>query len=211
MAEFATATSKLRNIEPAISIFGSARLTEADPYYQKAMTVAFRLSEAGFSVITGGGPGIMEAANRGAYAGPLPSVGLNIALPHEQISNKFQDISLNFHYFFARKTMFAQFALAYVAFPGGFGTFDELSECLTLIQTGKTRKVPVILVGRDFWQGAIDWIRDQVLARGMVSEAEMALVTLVEEPDEVIDAIFEFYRERDLTPTPEELARMSFL
>ncbi len=130
MAEFATATSKLRNVGPAVSIFGSARLKEDSPYYQKAMTTARLLSDAGLSVITGGGPGIMEAANRGAYAGPAMSIGLNIALPHEQASNTFQDIDLDFHYFFTRKTMFARFAIAYVGFPGGFGTLDELTECL---------------------------------------------------------------------------------
>ncbi|MCL2308353.1 MAG: TIGR00730 family Rossman fold protein [Proteobacteria bacterium] len=202
MAEFALAAEKLRHIAPAISIFGSARLPPDHPYCQKTEIIARKLSDAGFAVISGGGPGIMEAANRGAFPGRSPSVGLNILLPHEQRSNEFQDISLNFRYFFARKMMFVRFASAYVVLPGGFGTLDELTECMTLVQTGKARRIPVILVGGEFWRGFLDWMRGPLVDWGMVSPEELDLLQIIEDPDDIVKAIFDFY-EADLKPTPE--------
>ena len=159
MSEFVEAAQRLAEIRPAVSIFGSARTPPESPYYQLTETVARRLSDAGFSVISGGGPGIMEAANKGAYQGRSPSVGLNIQLPHEQRANNYQDISQTFRHFFARKYMFVRFASAYVVMPGGFGTLDELLEALTLIQTGKSQKIPIILVHEPFWRGLVDWFK----------------------------------------------------
>src|SRR5512141_1259696 len=160
MAEFVEATERLASIRPAVSIFGSARTPPDHAYYMQTEDIARKLSDAGFSVVSGGGPGIMEAANKGAYFGKSPSVGLNIQLPNEQLSNRYQDISLTFHHFFARKVSFVKFATAYVVLPGGFGTLDELSEALTLVQTGKTRKMPIILVHSPFWSGLLGWFRD---------------------------------------------------
>src|ERR1700722_3492753 len=184
MAEFAIATENLRGIRPAVSMFGSARIKSDHPYYEKAERIARLLSDAGFSVISGGGPGLMEAANRGGHAGRSPAVGLNIMLPNEQAGNAYQDVGINFRYFFARKMMFVRFASAYVVLPGGFGTVDELTECLTLVQTGKTRKIPIILVGGDFWKGLIDWMRDKLVGEHMISAADMDLMTMIEEPEE---------------------------
>src|SRR4029453_9151214 len=153
MSEFVEATERLSAIRPAVSIFGSARTPQDHPYYILAHEIARQLSDAGFSVVSGGGPGLMEAANKGAYLGRSPSVGLNIQLPHEQAGNPYQDISQTFHHFFARKVMFVKFATAWVIMPGGFGTLDELMEALTLVQTGKTRRMPIILVHEPFWRG----------------------------------------------------------
>ena len=153
MAEFALATERLRGLRPAVSMFGSSRIGQGHPYYETTAKIARLLSDAGFAVISGGGPGLMEAANRGAFAGRSPAIGLNILLPHEQGGNEFQDVSFDFRYFFARKMMFVRWASAYVVLPGGFGTLDELSECLTLVQTGKSRKIPIILVGGAFGRG----------------------------------------------------------
>ncbi len=165
MAEFAAATERLRGVRPAVSMFGSARIKPGHPYYEKAERIARLLSDAGFAVISGGGPGLMEAANRGAFAGKSPAIGLNILLPHEKGGNEYQDVGFDFRYFFARKMMFVRFASAYVVLPGGFGTLDELSECLTLVQTGKSRRIPIILVGGDFWGGLVDWMRDNARRR----------------------------------------------
>ena len=151
-----------------MSIFGSARTPPDDKYYLLTEQIARQLSDAGFSVISGGGPGIMEAANKGAYFGKSPSVGLNIQLPHEQHNNPYQDISQTFSHFFARKVMFVKFASAYVVMPGGFGTMDELMEALTLVQTGKTRKIPIILVHEPFWRGLVDWFKNTLVAEGMI-------------------------------------------
>src|SRR3954464_12420498 len=204
MAEFVQATEKLAAIRPAVSFFGSARTDAGHPYYALGEETARLLSDAGFSVISGGGPGIMEAANKGAYAGKSPSVGLNIQLPHEQDSNRYQDISQNFHYFFARKVMFVKFATAYVVFPGGFGTLDELMEALTLVQTGKTRKMPIILVHEPFWRGMIEWCRERVAAEGMIDSTDIDLVQVCNEPQQVVDAIFAFYEKRGFEPSPAE-------
>jgi len=208
MAEFAAATERLRGLRPAVSMFGSARIKEGHPYYEKAETIARLLSDAGFSVISGGGPGLMEAANRGAFAGKSPAIGLNILLPHEKGGNDFQDVSFDFRYFFARKMMFVRWASAYVVLPGGFGTLDELSECLTLVQTGKSRKIPIILVGRAFWQGLTDWIGNTLVAEHMISEKDLGLMQILEEPAEIVEAIFSFYENRGFTPTREEREKM---
>jgi uncharacterized protein (TIGR00730 family) len=208
MAEFAVATERLRGIRPAVSLFGSARIVPSHAYYQKAERIARLLSDAGFSVISGGGPGLMEAVNRGAHAGRSPAIGLNIVLPHEQAGNAFQDVGINFRYFFARKMMFVRFASAYVVLPGGFGTIDELTECLTLVQTGKTRKIPIILVGGDFWKGLIEWMRDKLVGEGLISPGDMDLMTLIDEPEAIVAAIFDYYESRGFQPTRAERDRM---
>lgn len=204
MAEFVEATERLAPIRPAVSIFGSARLAPDHPYYIQAEKVARLLSDAGFSVISGGGPGIMEAASKGAFHGKSPSVGLNIQLPQEQQSNAFQDISLTFHHFFARKVMFVRFAAAYVVLPGGFGTLDELMEALTLIQTRKTRRIPIILMQSDYWQGLLDWFRERLVAEGMIAAGDLDLLQVLDEPEQVVDAIFKHYEGRGFGPLPHE-------
>ena len=208
MAEFAVATERLRGIRPAVSLFGSARIARDHPYYDKAERIARLLSDAGFSVISGGGPGLMEAVNRGAHAGRSPAIGLNIVLPTEQAGNAFQDVGINFRYFFARKMMFVRFASAYVVLPGGFGTIDELTECLTLVQTGKTRKIPIILVGGDFWQGLIDWMRDKLVGLRLIAASDIDLMTVIDEPEAIVDAIFDYYESRGFQPTRVERDRM---
>jgi len=166
--------------------------------------VARRLSDAGFSVISGGGPGAMEAANKGAFAGRSPSVGLNIQLPHEQTTNQYQDVSQTFTRFFVRKVMFVKFACAYVVVPGGFGTMDELMEALTLVQTGKIRRFPIILMQSSYWRGLIDWIRDRMISEGMIDAADMDLIKLIDDPDKVVAAIFDHYEKRGFEPTAAE-------
>ena len=204
MSEFVEATERLSAIRPAVSIFGSARTPPGHPYYILAEEIARQLSDAGFSVISGGGPGLMEAANKGAYHGRSPSVGLNIQLPHEQAGNPYQDISQTFHHFFARKVMFVKFATAWVILPGGFGTLDELMEALTLVQTGKTRRMPIILVHAPFWRGLLDWFRDTLIAEGMIDSADMNLVQIHDEPRAVVDAIFTYYEMRGFEPSAVE-------
>jgi uncharacterized protein (TIGR00730 family) len=204
MAEFVEATERLNSIRPAVSIFGSARTSPDHPYYKLAEQIARQLSDAGFSVISGGGPGIMEAANKGAYFGTSPSVGLNIQLPHEQHRNVYQDISQTFRHFFARKYMFVKWATAYVVLPGGFGTLDELMEALTLVQTGKTRKMPIILVRSEFWRGMLDWLQQFLVAEGMISPEDMELIQLIDEPGEVVNAIFRYYETRGFEPSAAE-------
>jgi len=208
MAEFATATERMRGIRPAVSMFGSARIGEGHAYYDVSRTIARKLSDAGFSVISGGGPGLMEAANKGAHAGRGRSIGLNISLPHEKGDRSFQDVSLDFLYFFSRKMMFVRFASAYVVLPGGFGTLDELSECLTLVQTGKTRRIPIILVGGAFWQGLLDWMRAKLVGEGMVGANDLEMMQVIDDPDEIVEAIFRFYEGRGFQPTQEERQKM---
>jgi uncharacterized protein (TIGR00730 family) len=208
MSEFTIATERLRGIRPAVSVFGSARIREGHPYYEKAREVSRRLSDAGFAVISGGGPGLMEAANKGAFAGRSPAIGLNILLPKEQASNSYQDVSVDFRYFFARKMMFVRFASAYVVLPGGFGTLDELSECLTLVQTGKSRKIPIILSGAAFWSGLLDWMRERLVGEGMIGPEDLDLVQVIEEPEAVVEAIFAFYEGRGFEPTLAERQKM---
>ncbi len=208
MSEFVEATERLAAIRPAVTIFGSARVKPESPYYELTERMARLLSDSGFSVISGGGPGIMEAANKGALHGKSPSVGLNIQLPHEQQSNPYQDISQTFRHFFARKYMFVRFASAYVVMPGGFGTLDELMEALTLIQTGKARKIPLILVCSEFWGGMIDWFKDRLVGEGMVSPEDIDLIQLIDEPEKVVEAIFKHYEARPFGPLPNEREMM---
>ena len=208
MSEFVEAAQRLAEIRPAVSIFGSARTPPESPYYQLTETVARRLSDAGFSVISGGGPGIMEAANKGAYQGRSPSVGLNIQLPHEQRANNYQDISQTFRHFFARKYMFVRFASAYVVMPGGFGTLDELLEALTLIQTGKSQKIPIILVHEPFWRGLIDWFRTTLVNEGMIASQDVELIQIIDRPDEVVEAIFKHYERIGFVQRPEEREKL---
>jgi hypothetical protein len=204
MSEFVEATERLSAIRPAVSIFGSARTRPDHPYYTLAEAIARQLSDAGFSVISGGGPGIMEAANKGAYFGRSPSVGLNIQLPHEQKGNPFQDISQTFRHFFARKVMFVKFATAWVIMPGGFGTLDELMEALTLVQTGKTRRMPIILVHAPFWRGMIDWFRQSLVIEGMIDPEDLDLIQIHDEPQGVVNAIFNYYEKRGFEPSARE-------
>jgi uncharacterized protein (TIGR00730 family) len=204
MSEFIESTERLTNIAPAVSLFGSARTPPDSAYYLLAETIARNLSDAGFAVISGGGPGIMEAANKGAYFGRSPSVGLNIQLPHEQGANPYQDVSQTFRHFFARKVAFVKFAVAYVVLPGGFGTLDELFEALTLVQTGKTRRMPIILVHTPFWSGLIDWFRDRLVAEGMISPDDMNLVQVIDDPTKITTAIFDHYEARGFAPSAEE-------
>ncbi|SDX53377.1 hypothetical protein SAMN04515617_104256 [Collimonas sp. OK242] len=193
MAEFIESTERLSELHPAVSIFGSARIKADNPYYPLCMDIARRFSDEGFAVISGGGPGLMEAANKGAFEGKSPSVGLNIELPHEQSGNKWQDISLSFRHFFARKVAFVRYADAYIVLPGGFGTLDELSEVLTLIQTGKCRHIPIILVGSSFWRGLLDWFRTQLVGDGMIAAKDMDLIQVLDDPAEILAAVVEFY------------------
>ena len=208
MAEFVEATERLQAIRPAVSIFGSARTPREHPYYELTERIARLLSDAGFSVISGGGPGIMEAANKGAFDGKSPSVGLNIQLPMEQHANVYQDISHSFEHFFARKYMFVRFASAYVVMPGGFGTLDELLEALTLIQTGKSRKIPIIMVCTDFWGGLVDWFRQRLVSEKMIDAGDMHLIQLIDEPEKVVEAIFKHYESRPFGPLPAEREMM---
>lgn len=204
MAEFVESTERLNHVRPAVSIFGSARTPPDHPYYLLCEQIARQLSDAGFTVISGGGPGIMEAANKGAYFGRSLSVGLNIQLPHEQQANRYQDISQTFRHFFARKVMFVKFASAYVVMPGGFGTLDELMEALTLVQTKKTHRIPIILVNAKFWGGMLDWLRNTLAAEGMIDHDDMDLIQVIDEPAKVVEAIFSHYEKRGFEPSAAE-------
>ncbi|SAL39352.1 LOG family protein [Caballeronia humi] len=197
MAEFIEATEYLSEIRPAISIYGSARLKPESPYYKLTIEIAQRFSDAGFAVISGGGPGIMEAANKGAHAGKSPSVGLNIELPHEQSGNQWQDISLRFRHFFTRKVTFVKNSDAVVVMPGGFGTLDELAEVLTLIQTKKSRHVPIVLVGAEFWAGLLDWFKTTLLTNGVIGDKDLNLMQVIDDPDQVLEAVLKFYEDRE--------------
>ena len=203
MAEFSHGFEKLADVEPAVTIFGSSRIGKESPYYATTVEIARRLSGKGFSIISGGGPGLMEAANRGGREGGSESIGLNIDLPHEQQANPYQTRQLRFEHFFARKVMFVKHATAYVVMPGGFGTLDELVEALTLQQTGKSRQFPTILVGSGFWQGLIDWFQDSLLAHGVIRAEDMALFQLRDEPDEVVELISDFYHRENGSPRGE--------
>jgi uncharacterized protein (TIGR00730 family) len=211
ISEFVEATERMSEIRPAVSIFGSARSVAGSPNYELAVEIARKLSDAGFAVISGGGPGIMEAANKGAFEGASPSVGLNIELPFEQCGNQYQDISLRFRHFFARKVAFVKYAAAYVVMPGGFGTLDELSEALTLIQTGKGKKMPVVLVGSVFWGGLLAWMRDVLVAEGMISATDLEMMRVVDTPDAVVDALFDFYDARGFEQSATEREKLLYL
>jgi uncharacterized protein (TIGR00730 family) len=204
MSEFVEATERLHGIRPAVSVFGSARTPRTHRHFALAERIARALSDAGFAVISGGGPGIMEAANRGAYAGPSPSVGLNIQLPHEQHGNEFQDVSQTFRHFFSRKVAFVKFSCAYVVMPGGFGTLDELTEALTLVQTGKVRRMPVILVDGAFWGGLLDWVRGTLAGEGMIDASDLDIVRVLDDPQAIVDAIFDHYGGGGFEPTAIE-------
>lgn len=192
LSEFVEGFDAMARVGPAVTIFGSARAVPDGPQYNLARTIGRRLAEAGYAVITGGGPGTMEAANRGCREGGGLSVGCNIELPHEQGLNAYVDLGIEFRYFFARKVMFVKYADAFVILPGGFGTLDELFESLTLIQTHKVRNFPVVLVGRSYWTGLLDWIRETLLASGAIDEADLGLFQLTDEPDEVVRIIRAF-------------------
>ncbi len=200
MAEFVEATERMTGVQPAVSIFGSARVAPGSAVYQQTERIARLLSDAGFSVISGGGPGVMAAANKGAFEGKSLSIGLNIQLPHEQKANPYQDISQSFRHFFARKYMFVRMAAAYVVMPGGFGTLDELLEALTLIQTGKSPRIPLILVGSEFWTGMLDWFRAQLVKEALINPEDMDLIQVIDEPERIVTAIFDHYQARGFAP-----------
>jgi len=204
MSEFVEGFERMGEMRPSVSIFGSARIPPEHPHYQLTEAIALALSNAGFNVVSGGGPGIMEAANKGGHRGTSTSIGLNIELPHEQNSNQYQDLSLNFKHFFARKVMFVKYASAYVVMPGGFGTLDELAEALTLVQTGKARRIPIILVDEPFWRGLIDWFKDTLVEAGTISPEDLDLIQLIDSPKEIVDAIFRHYEYRGFEPTAHE-------
>jgi hypothetical protein len=184
----------LHDIGPAVSIFGSARMRPGQKYYDDAMTVAKMLADDGFAIITGGGPGVMEGANRGAKKGKAHSIGLNIEIPAEQLPNKYQDISLSFRYFFIRKLMFIKYALAYIIFPGGFGTMDELFEALTLAQTKRIKSFPIILYGSEYWKGLFDWMKTTLVVNGTIGREDFALFSIVDRPEEIRFLINEHFR-----------------
>ena len=189
MGEFVEGFETLRPFWPSVSIFGSARIKPRNRYYDLAVRVAAALSKAGYGVITGGGPGVMEAANRGAREGGGRSIGLNIKLPYEQNPNPYAETVIHFDYFFARKVMFVKYACGFVGLPGGFGTLDEIFEALTLKQTGKIHEFPVILMGREYWQGMIDWLKSQPLEQRMISQSDLRLFHVTDDVDEVVEII----------------------
>jgi uncharacterized protein (TIGR00730 family) len=191
MGEFVEGFDTLSDIRNAVTIFGSARTGGQDAYYQKALETARLLAREGFPIITGGGPGVMEAANRGAQEGNGLSIGCNIELPFEQGTNAYVERSINFRYFFVRKTMFVKYSTAFVVFPGGFGTMDELFEALTLVQTGKVKQFPVVLFGRTYWQGLADWLRDRVAAEGKIATEDLKLFRITDDPAETVRWILE--------------------
>ncbi|HMQ14394.1 MAG TPA: TIGR00730 family Rossman fold protein [Phycisphaerae bacterium] len=194
MAEFVDGFEVMADVSPAVSVFGSARTPPDDPYYGRAVELAGKLSKRGFAIITGGGPGIMEAANRGALEAGGRSIGLNIALPQEQRPNRYQNISLNFHYFFARKVMFVKYATAFVCFPGGFGTMDEFFEAMTLIQTGKAPSMQVVLIGGEYWGPLVAWMRDVLLARfANIDADDLKLFHLTDDVDAAVELVCDHY------------------
>ena len=202
MGEFVNGYEQLSAVGPCVSIFGSARTPANSPHYTLGVEVAKAIASKGYGIITGGGPGIMEAGNKGAQEGNAASIGLNIDLPFEQSSNPYIDYehNLNFQYFFVRKVMFVKYAQAFVVLPGGVGTLDELFEALTLVQTHKIRKIPIILVESSFWKGLVDWMENTLLAQGMISKDNMDLFHVVDTKEEVLSIIDKFYSTEDLKP-----------
>ncbi|WP_089371334.1 LOG family protein [Dokdonia pacifica] len=203
VGEFVNGFEKMSQIGPCVSVFGSARTKPEDPYYELAVEVSKKIAENGYGVITGGGPGIMEAGNKGAHLAGGTSVGLNIDLPFEQHDNPYidSDKSLDFDYFFVRKVMFVKYSQGFVVMPGGFGTLDELFEAITLIQTHKIQKFPIILVGKDFWGGLLDWVKSTLLDKyGNISPKDIDLIHLVDTPEEVIEVLNDFYEKYQLSP-----------
>jgi len=194
IGELVEGFDSLINVEPAVSIYGSARITAGGELYGKTVEIARKLGEQGFSIITGGGPGVMEAANKGAREAGVQSIGLNISLPEEQLPNEYATRTITFKHFFIRKVMLVKYAVAFIIMPGGLGTLDEVTEILTLMQTHKIRPFPVIMFDSLFWKGFLDWLRAVVLTRGMVSEKDFDLLRICDEPDEVIATVQEWYR-----------------
>ena len=189
ISEFTEGFDRLSSLGYAVSIFGSARLKEDNPYYQQSVEIAQRLGKEGFAIITGGGPGVMEAANKGAFDSESKSVGLNIRLPQEQLPNPYQDMMLDYRYFFVRKVMFVKHSMGYVCMPGGFGTMDEFFESLTLMQTEKIYPMPLILFGVKYWQGLIDWMKTTMVPAGTVTESDFDYITLTDDMDEVVSTL----------------------
>lgn len=204
MAEFVDSFETLSQVGQAVTIFGSARTKPSDPYYAKAVELAQGLAKNNLAVITGGGPGIMEAANRGAAKGRGKSVGLNIELPHEQKGNRYANIPINFHYFFSRKVCFVKYSVGFVFMPGGFGTLDELFEVLTLIQTERVQRFPMILFGNQFWKGMLDWMKHNLEKGALISAGDLDLLTVTEDPQEAVELILDY--QRKVLP-PESLPR----
>ncbi len=202
MSEFVNGYETLSRIGPCVAIFGSARIKEDNKYYRMAVETAEKLVEKGFGIITGGGPGIMEAGNKGAHIAEGKSVGLNILLPHEQKPNQYidNDKSIYFDYFYIRKTMFTRYAQGFIAFPGGFGTLDELSEAITLIQTHKISHFPIIMIGSEFWSGLVEWFKTTLIENKVINETELGLFYVVDDVDEAVRVIDEFYQKSDLKP-----------
>lgn len=194
MGEFVEGYETLSRVGQAISFFGSSRLKPGNKYYKIATQTAYLLAKEGYAIITGGGPGVMEAANKGARKARGKSIGLNIMIPQEQKANKYVDLLLDFHYFFCRKVMFLKYAKAFVILPGGYGTLDELFESLNLIQTQRVEGFPVVLVGRDYWEGLFDWLKGMILKRGCISASDLKIFTIVDTPEEVVSTIKKYYR-----------------
>ncbi len=205
MGEFIEGFDTLAKLDKAVTIFGSARVGPDDPHYENARAVSFELAKAGFAVITGAGPGIMEAANRGAKEGGGRSVGCNIELPFEQGANPYVDTLVNFRYFFVRKTMFIKYSSAFIIFPGGFGTLDELFESLTLIQTGKIYQFPVILFGRHYWAGLLRWLQTRLLSEGKIAHGDLDLILLTDDPSEAANAVISSYNSLMATPAAHKM------
>jgi uncharacterized protein (TIGR00730 family) len=194
MAELQAAVGQMDGVGPAVSVFGSARIPSGSPYYAKSLAIASALGKAGFAIISGGGPGLMEAASKGAFEAGGQSVGLNIKLPHETTDNAYQTHSLHFRHFSPRKAVFFMYSMAYVILPGGFGTLDELFEALTLIQTRKLPPAPIVLVGSEFWGGLIGWMREHLLAQGTINPGDLELFTIEDDPDRVVELLLDFHR-----------------
>jgi len=205
ISEFTEGFDKLADTQFAVSIFGSARVKPDTPYYQAAQTIAEVLASNGYSIISGGGPGVMEAANKGAWLKKAPSIGLNIQLPTEQRPNNYQNIALEFRYFFARKVMFVKYSIGYVCLPGGFGTLDEFFEALTLMQTHKIHPMPLILFGSEYWSGLLDWLKKTLLGNNLIEAQELNYISLTDDPLEVID-IMNRHREWKLKKIMEATA-----
>jgi uncharacterized protein (TIGR00730 family) len=199
MAEFVDSFETMSHVGPAVTIFGSARTKPRDPVYKATVAVARKLARNDFAVITGGGPGVMEAANKGAAQGKGRSVGLNIELPHEQAGNPFVNVPVNFHYFFSRKVCFVKYSMGFVFMPGGFGTLDEFFEVLTLVQTDRISRFPLVLYGTDYWKGLLHWMRATLESRGLIGRGDMDLVSLTDDPDEVVRLMVE-HRQRSGPP-----------
>ena len=202
MAEFVEGFETMGKIKPSIAVFGSARTKSSNKYYKLTVRVTKELSKKGFGIITGGGPGIMEAANRGAKEANGSSTGVNIELPHEQFANQYidQDKLLNFRYFFVRKVMFFKYAQGYIIMPGGFGTIDEFFEVLTLIQTGKTEKVPIVVMGKEYWQPLMSWLKKYMLHFNLIEDFDMDLFKLTDDPKEAAQIIYDFHKDKKITP-----------